>query len=1204
MKTRLLLATALLLASRVALPAAEVAGELVNPTQQFGKDANYKLTGNTTFGWMTGTQGGDFDLNGHAFIVETGGGNRTVFSGAISGMGSVEWRGGRVPQVAPSVLTGRAPNTFQGTFTLVNGVLDLEKPAGVDAIPGDLLIGVKGDAMVKLNRAHQINDAAQVTLGGTGVSSLDLQGHDEKFTSLTLATHGVISLGTNPASLLIGDSSGRPWNLAKTLTIRGFKPGRDKVAFGKDANGLSAAQLARVGFASPAGRPEGLYTATMGADGQLAPGTVMKAAQPPFDVSADAVAARKKLYDVPGLTALSAAGSPLKDGMTVVFFGDSTTWQNGFVGLLDKTLKSGEGAKGRAVKLVNRGINGGGVLQIRDGSTNSAYPGSSAQKPFAAVIAAEKADVAVVFIGINDVWWRKTEPAVFEQALHELHAAAKANRTRLVLATLTVRGELPDGKNSDDAKIEQFAEITRKVAATTGATLVDLRRAYVAYLQNHNAELRVDGTLYFVPAGVLTYDGVHPSDRGNELLANLISDGIVRALALGKAAAVLGPLKPGAPFDYSRHAFQPKAWEKRGISLQLIPWTGTNVLFLTTNADLDPDLMAKWVSRLDAGWQLYADLTGRKPNPFRQFEGKVTIAAVPGYDLTCGAGCGYVGATGIELAMFYDHNYPALKTHPEAMPHYVFYEMGRNYYTFGDRHSCFITGFAVFMRYVCMDALRCEDTDARTRKVIESVEPLLATSGLSFLDLFTMATGVGEKVSRIRDANGKRVDPSDQPVRYATAMLRLRRENGGDAWVKRFFHALASAPTSKPDTKDGALNQGWYWLLCANVAAQKDLSPVFAGEWRLPISEATRTALGKIDWKKEGLTLKEVAAAVLPVWKNSGPSASAAAPEAAVPLVPQPPVDPDPNGVLLKPIPDRLVVLTFDDAPASHARVVAPILKEMGFGGSIYVCDFDSFKTRKDWYLTYRQMNAMHAGGLEIGNHSLGHQSGYEPMLAMEDQVLAHGGPRMTTLCWPIYHVNWNDIPKLSAHGYTFGRGGHERPYRPTVDNPFDVPSFSITDGTPVEKFIRQVQQACHGRVVVLTFHGVPDLEHPPVSLEPTMFKAMMRYLKDNGYQCIAMRDMARYIDPVKAANLPRTARDAKGAPPFASIKDEKPFVAPPGNAILDFRFPNLPPASVAKTSIRLTVPHDTDITALAPMVKVSADASVVPASGVRRDFL
>ena len=317
----------------------------------------------------------------------------------------------------------------------------------------------------------------------------------------------------------------------------------------------------------------------------------------------------------------------------------------------------------------------------------------------------------------------------------------------------------------------------------------------------------------------------------------------------------------------------------------------------------------------------------------------------------------------------------------------------------------------------------------------------------------------------------------------------------------------------------------------------------------------------------------------------------------------QPPVDPDSNGVLLKPIPDRLVVLTFDDAPASHATVVAPILKEMGFGGSIYVCDFDSFKTRKDWYLTYRQMNAMHAAGLEIGNHSLGHHSGYEPMLAMEDQVLAHGGPRMTTLCWPIYNVNWNDCPKLSAHGYTFGRGGHERPYRPTVDNPFDVPSFSMSDGISMENFTKKVQQACQGRVVVLTFHGVPDLEHPPVSLKPATFRAMMQYLKDNNYQCIAMRDMARYIDPVKAATLPRTASDAKSAPPFASIKDEKPFVTPPGNDILEFRFPGLPPANVSKASIRLTVPNATDVTSLAPSIKVSAEATVAPATGTVRDF-
>ena len=328
------------------------------------------------------------------------------------------------------------------------------------------------------------------------------------------------------------------------------------------------------------------------------------------------------------------------------------------------------------------------------------------------------------------------------------------------------------------------------------------------------------------------------------------------------------PLKPGAAIDYSKLAFQPASWKKRELEFNMTPWIGSEVVFLTTSGAFDPSLMGLWVSRLDAGWRLYSDLTGRMPGPGRQIDGKASIAAVPGYDLTCGAGCGYVGVTGIELAMFYDHNYPGLKTRPAAMPHYVFYEMGRNYYTFGDRHSCFITGFAVFMRYVCMDTLHLEDADAQTREVIEKVEPLLAASGLGFLDLFTMSTGVDEKAGRIKDAAGKMIEPSDQPVRYASAMLRLRRENGGNAWVKRFFHELATCQESKPLTRDGALAQGWNWMLTASVAAKKDLSPVFAGDWKLPISDETRSALAKIDWKKKDLTLKEVSESITPVWKN------------------------------------------------------------------------------------------------------------------------------------------------------------------------------------------------------------------------------------------------------------------------------------------------------------------------------------------------
>ena len=74
----------------------------------------------------------------------------------------------------------------------------------------------------------------------------------------------------------------------------------------------------------------------------------------------------------------------------------------------------------------------------------------------------------------------------------------------------------------------------------------------------------------------------------------------------------------------------------------------------------------------------------------------------------------------------------------------------------------------------------------------------------------------------------------------------------------------------------------------------------------------------------------------------------------------------DPYGIIIKPIPDKTVVLTFDDACLSHATFVAPLLKEYGFGGSFYITTAFGFNTRKDWYMTWEQIKAMHDMGFEI----------------------------------------------------------------------------------------------------------------------------------------------------------------------------------------------------------------------------------------------
>jgi autotransporter-associated beta strand protein len=50
-----------------------------------------------------------------------------------------------------------------------------------------------------------------------------------------------------------------------------------------------------------------------------------------------------------------------------------------------------------------------------------------------------------------------------------------------------------------------------------------------------------------------------------------------------------------------------------------------------------------------------------------------------------------------------------------------------------------------------------------------------------------------------------------------------------------------------------------------------------------------------------------------------------------------------------------------------------------------------------------------------------------------------------------------------------------------------------------------------------------------------------MQYLKDNHYKVIALRDLAEYIDPAKAAKLPPTAREFKDTGPVVLATEEKP---------------------------------------------------------------
>ncbi len=233
------------------------------------------------------------------------------------------------------------------------------------------------------------------------------------------------------------------------------------------------------------------------------------------------------------------------------------------------------------------------------------------------------------------------------------------------------------------------------------------------------------------------------------------------------------------------------------------------------------------------------------------------------------------------------------------------------------------------------------------------------------------------------------------------------------------------------------------------------------------------------------------------------------------------------------PIPDKLVVLTFDDSVKSHHEVARTLLKKYGFGATFFVTEGFAFPKDKTNYMTWAEIKALHDDGFEIGNHTrdhLGVSSSNvgkleEQLAAIDARCKEYSIPKPTSFAYPGNAIVPEAIPVLKAHGITFARrgGAPEQPYdrgrgtayEPGKDHPLLLPTAG--DARPfwnLDDFKAAVAKAKDGKVAVLQFHGVPEGEHPWVHTPRERFEQYMAYLKDNGFQVIAVRDLAKYVDP------------------------------------------------------------------------------------------
>ena len=196
----------------------------------------------------------------------------------------------------------------------------------------------------------------------------------------------------------------------------------------------------------------------------------------------------------------------------IVFFGDSITEmgikKGGYIDLIQNAFIE-KGVQNR-YQLMGAGIGGNKVydlyLRIEED------------------VIAKKPNIVFIYVGINDVWHKTsgigTDIVKYERFYVAIIKKLQAKKISVVLCTPTVIGEKKNNANPQDADLNAYSEVIRRLAGTYNCRLVDLRKAFLDYeMANNNSDKE---------SGILTTDRVHLTDKGNQLVADEMMKAIVK----------------------------------------------------------------------------------------------------------------------------------------------------------------------------------------------------------------------------------------------------------------------------------------------------------------------------------------------------------------------------------------------------------------------------------------------------------------------------------------------------------------------------------------------------------------------------------------------------------------------------------------------------------------------------------------------------
>ena len=202
---------------------------------------------------------------------------------------------------------------------------------------------------------------------------------------------------------------------------------------------------------------------------------------------------------------------PVQEKNHVVFFGDSITQAGvqpgGYITVLSDMLK----AKGLSDKfqLTGAGIGGNKVYDLYLRMEED--------------VLAKKPNTVVIWVGVNDVWHKRTygtgtDPDKFERFYNALIKKFKQQNIHVLICTPAAIGEKTDFSNELDGDLNRYSSLIRNIAKNNNCPLIDLRKAFLDYNLANNPENK--------DRNILTTDGVHLNEKGNALVAQKMLDAL------------------------------------------------------------------------------------------------------------------------------------------------------------------------------------------------------------------------------------------------------------------------------------------------------------------------------------------------------------------------------------------------------------------------------------------------------------------------------------------------------------------------------------------------------------------------------------------------------------------------------------------------------------------------------------------------------